>query len=160
MLGRLLRALSILLFAWFVFIAGAVAYAKLFGRTTSTPAPDADEIDLVATFGPLNYAGRSQAFRGGRITTWFGGGQVDLREAVLAPGGATIRIQALFGGGNLIVPDDWRVETHVRGLGGASDDRPEVDKVPGAPTLRVEGPAIFGGWGITSAPAGGDLVHD
>jgi hypothetical protein len=160
MLGRLLRALSILLFAWFAFVFGAVVYARLFGRTNTTPEPDADEIDLVATFAPLDYTGHSKAFRGGRVTTWFGGGQVDLRDAVLAPGGATIRIQALFGGGNLIVPDDWRVETHVRGLGGVGDDRPEMDKGPGSPTLRLEGPAIFGGWGITSAPARADLVRD
>lgn len=156
MVGRLLKLFSLLLLGWFAFVLGAVAYAKLFGREPVQQEPDADEVDLVATFGPLEYKGVSKSFRGGALTTWFGGGGVDLGEAALAPGGATLRVQALFGGGNLVVPEDWRVETRVIGIGGVGDSRPGGNPAPGAPTLRLEGYAIFGGWGITPAPANGD----
>ena len=155
MAGRLFKLIALLLLGWFAFIFGAVAYAKLFGREPVQQPTDADEIDLVATFGPLEYKGTSKAFRGGAVTTWFGGGGVDLGEAALAPGGATLRVQALFGGGNLVVPEDWRVETRVVGIGGVGDSRPRGNPAPGAPTLRVEGYVIFGGWGITPAPADG-----
>jgi hypothetical protein len=158
MFSRLLKLLSVLLFGWFVFVFGAIAYAKLFGRASTQPDPDADELDLVATFGPLEYKGTSKAFRGGAVTTWFGGGGVDLTDVTLAPGGATLRVQALFGGGNLVVPEDWRVETRVLGIGGVGDGRPRGNPAPGAPTLRLEGYAIFGGWGITPAPANGDAA--
>ena len=74
------------------------------------------------------------------------------------PGGATLRASALFGGGNLIVPADWRVETKLMGIGGAGDSRPHDSRSEGAPTLRLEGIAIFGGWGITSEAPGEELA--
>jgi predicted membrane protein len=159
MLGRLARAFSILLLGWFAFVMGAVVYAKVMGRDSTTPEPDADEIDLVTTFGPLEYANTASAFRGGKVTTWFGGGQLDLRGATLDPAGATIRTNTLFGGGNLIVPADWRVETRIVPVfGGVGDSRPDGNPAEGAPTLRLEGVAIFGGWGVTAEPPGEELV--
>jgi hypothetical protein len=158
MLGRAARAASFLLFGWFVFVIGAVVYAKLMARDATTPEPDADEIDLVVTFGPLDFRSEASAFRGGSVTTWFGGGTLDLRGATLDPAGATLRVNALFGGGNLIVPDDWRVEPHLVGIGGAGDSRPDGNPPEGAPTLRLEGTAIFGGWGITAEAPGEELV--
>jgi hypothetical protein len=158
MLGRAARAASFLLFGWFVFVIGAVVYAKLMARDATTPELDADEIDLVVTFGPLDFRSEASAFRGGSVTTWFGGGTLDLRGATLDPAGATLRTNALFGGGNLIVPDDWRVEPHLVGIGGAGDSRPDGNPPEGAPTLRLEGTAIFGGWGITSEAPGEELV--
>jgi hypothetical protein len=158
MLGRLARAASAILFAWFVFVIGAAVYAKLAGRPTTIPEPDADEIDLVATFGPLEYHSTADSFRGGTVTTWFGGGTLDLRNAKLDPAGATIKTSTLFGGGNLIVPGDWRVETALVGIGGAGDGRPSGNPPAGAPTLRLEGLAVFGGWGVTSEPPGEELL--
>ncbi len=75
MLGRLFRVLSVVLFGWFVFVLGAVAYAMVRGRDSTTPEPDADEIDLVTTFGELKYQSTAQSFRGGQVTTWFAGGR-------------------------------------------------------------------------------------
>jgi hypothetical protein len=158
MLGRLARVFAILLGAWFAFLAGAAVYAKLMGRQSTTPEPDADEIDLVATFGPMEYHSTAGSFRGGSVTTWFGGGTLDLRNATLDPAGATIKTSTLFGGGNLIVPDDWRVETALVGIGGAGDGRPSGNPPAGAPTLRLEGLALFGGWGVTSEPPGEELL--
>jgi len=151
--GRLLKLFALLLLGWFAFVFGAIAYAKVFGRASVRQEPDADEVDLVATFGPLEHEATAQAFRGGAVTTWFGGGTVDLRKTRLAPDGAVLRVQALFGGGNLVVPDGWRVESAVLCVaGGVSDSRPHGNPAAGAPTLRLEGLAVFGGWNITTAP--------
>ena len=90
MVGRLARLFSLLLLGWFAFLAGAAVYAKAKGRDSVTPEPDADEIDLVATFGPMEYHSTAGSFRGGTVTTWFGGGTLDLRNATLDPAGATI----------------------------------------------------------------------
>ncbi len=158
MLGRLMRLASFLLFGWFLFVFGAMAYARLKGPSPTQPEPDADEIDLVATFGPLDYRSTSSAFRGGTVATWFGGGTLDLRDATLAAEGATLRVSALFGGGNLIVPADWRVETHLVGVGGAGDGRPDGNPPVGGPTLRLEGTVVFGGWGVTSEAPGQELA--
>ena len=158
MVGRITRLFSLLLFGWFAFMIGAAAYAKLAGRPTTLPEPDADEIDLVTTFGPMEYHSTAGAFRGGSVTTWFGGGTLDLRNATLDPAGATIRTSTLFGGGTLIVPDDWRVETKLVGVGGVGDGRPSGNPPAGAPTLRLEGVNVFGGWGVTSEPPGEELL--
>ena len=155
MFGRLLRALSLLLLGWFLFVFGAVIYAGVKRRQAPPIDPSADEVDLVATFAPLEFHSESGAFRGGMVTTWFGGGTVDLRDATLDPAGATIHTSSLFGGGNLVVPEAWNVETNVVGIGGVGDGRPKVERAADAPTLRLEGTAIFGGWGITSEPSDG-----
>ncbi len=158
MLGRLFRVVLSLFAALLAFTAAAAVYARVAGRPSTTPEPDADEIDLVATFGPVAFRSTAGSFRGGTVTTWFGGGTVDLRNATLDPAGATIRTSTLFGGGNLIVPDDWRVETALVGIGGAGDGRPSGNPPAGGPTLRLEGLALFGGWGVTSEPPGEELL--
>lgn len=153
MLGNLGRLVAALLIGLFVFVLAAMGLAFAKRREVVPQAPDADEVDLVASFGPLDYKSTSSAFRGGSVQTWFGGGVVDLRQATLDPMGATIEVNALFGGGNLVVPEEWNVETKIAGIGGIGDARPQRDRSPEAPTLRVEGIALFGGWGITSEPA-------
>ena len=82
----------------------------------------------------------------------FGGGEVDLRDATLDPAGATLQIKTLFGGGSLVVPESWNVETKLVGIGGVGDGRPKIERSADAPTLRLEGTNVFGGWGITSTP--------
>ena len=150
----LFRVISAVLLAWFAFMVGAAVFAALKGQRAVAQDPAADEIDLVTTFGQLDFSSTSGAFRGGGVTTWFGGGTIDLRGATLDPAGATLRINAMFGGGNLVVPDAWNVEVKIAPIfGGVGDGRPKGDRPADAPTLRLEGKAIFGGWGITSAPA-------
>ena len=47
-----------------------------------------------------------------------------------------------------MVPDDWRVETKILPIfGGIGDGRPDGNPPEGGPTLRLEGVAVFGGWG-------------
>jgi hypothetical protein len=150
------RAFAVLLLGWFTFVAVAAILAATKRRDVVPQDPAADEVDLVASFGPLEFHSESGAFRGGTVTTWFGGGTLDLRDATLDPAGATLHANALFGGGNLVVPETWNVETRIVGIGGAGDGRPKTDRTPDAPTLRLEGTALFGGWGITSTPAGQD----
>jgi hypothetical protein len=126
---------------------------------STTPQPDADEIDLVTTFGELKYESTAQSFRGGHVTTWFAGGTLDLRGARMDPAGATLRTQTVFGGGNLVVPADWRVETKILPIfGGFGDARPDGNPPEGGPTLRLEGIALFGGWGVTTEAPGEELA--
>ena len=64
MLGKLMRAVSLVLFAWFVFMIGSVIYAATRRREAVPQDPAADEVDLVATFGPLRMA-RASGLPGG-----------------------------------------------------------------------------------------------
>ncbi len=48
---------------------------------------------------------------------------LDLRDATLAPEGATLRVRAIFAGAQIIVPADWKVVSRVGGMGGLTDMR-------------------------------------
>jgi hypothetical protein len=128
--------------------AGAVAAMAAKQRIQPTTDPAADEISVASIFGPLTYKSTAQHFTGGTVECWYGGGILDLREATLAPEGATLRIKAVFGGGQIVVPPSWPVVTHVSGVGGMNDARPAADPAPGAPTLTIEGTVIFGGFQV------------
>lgn len=145
------RVFSIFLMGFVVSMVGAaVAALSLKRRLITEASPDADEVRLAAIFEPISFESRATNFRGGDLELWYGGGIIDLRGATLAPGGATMRVRAVFGGAQLLVPDSWEVTTRVMGIGGAGDGRPRMDRAIDAPRLTVQGSAFFGGLGITS----------
>jgi hypothetical protein len=134
---------------------GAAAALNARQRIVPTTDPAADDITVASIFGPLAYTSTSKHFTGGTVECWYGGGALDLRDAVLAPGGATLRLKAVFGGGQILVPPTWPVVTHVTGVGGIQDSRPAAGKAEGAPTLTIEGTVVFGGFQVLSEmPAG------
>ncbi|MCL7427535.1 DUF1707 domain-containing protein [Streptomyces sp. YS415] len=80
---------------------------------------------------------------------FWGGGELDLREADFADGEVVINCVAIMGGMNVIVPPG--VEVVVRGIGvmGGFDHREEgVPGDPGAPRVIVTGFAFWGGVGV------------
>ena len=105
-------------------------------------------IDDVSFFGGGDRVITCQNFRGGKITSIFGGSKIDLRTANLAKGRNVIDIFAMFGGTKLIVPTNWDVKIEVSSLfGGFSDKRrPRPDEIRD-PTreLVIKGITIFGG---------------
>lgn len=157
MLGLLKGVLRIALVAWIATMAAALATAvqrKREAESAVPPGPQDDDIRLLAVFEPFDFTSEASAFRGGVVECRFGGGVLDLRGATLDPAGATLHTTAVFGGGQIVVPDDWRVTLDVRAIfGGVGDARPVKGHREDAPHLRVEGFALFGGWGITAERA-------
>lgn len=149
------RALSLVLLAWFGFVLFQVitAVRRKTEVPVEPPAPDADDFELVTVFDELDFKSTAHALRHATVETRFGGGVLDLREATLDPAGATLEVTSIFGGGQLIVPETWRVTTAVKGIGGVGDTRPTRDLPADAPHLTIEGLTMFGGWGISSEPA-------
>jgi hypothetical protein len=99
----------------------------------------------LAVFSGSEYKGVWQAPRNLTSLCVFGGSSIDLRKAVVPAEGVTISCLCLFGGVDVIVPPGMRV--FVRGLGifgGFDRTSNEVDD-PYAPTIVVEGLALFGG---------------
>ncbi|WP_026314157.1 DUF1707 SHOCT-like domain-containing protein [Actinomadura flavalba] len=76
---------------------------------------------------------------------FWGGGKIDLRDAVLPPGEVRIRAWAIMGGIDIIVPDDMTV--HVRGVGfmGGFDGRASGAGAAGSPRVVISGLAFWGG---------------
>jgi predicted membrane protein len=112
-----------------------------------------DYIDYVNVFSGGERQIVSENFRGGKISAVFGGMELDLTKAKLAPGRNDLEIACVFGGATLIVPDDWNISIEVTPvLGGFSDSRKLTPGRMVDPTkqLVIKGAVVFGGGEIKS----------
>jgi hypothetical protein len=130
--------------------AAAVGASIRKQQVVRNDADDADEVALAAIFEPLMFHSTSSAFRGGTLECWYGGGVVDLRDATLDAAGARLSVRAIFGGGQILVPDEWRVESTVSGIGAMRDVRPARERPVTAPLLAVDGLVVMGGIGVST----------
>src|SRR3990172_12615674 len=87
-----------------VSIASGLAAIVARGRMTSHGGPADDELDLVAIFEGMELASTAPALRRASVTTWYGGGGLDLRDATPDPAGAGISARAVFRGFRRGVP--------------------------------------------------------
>jgi hypothetical protein len=99
----------------------------------------------LAIFGGSDYKGVWRAPRQLSAICVFGGSKIDLREAIVPSEGLTISCLCLFGGVDVVVPPGMRV--HVRGMGifGGFDRTSNEPEDRSAPTVVVDGIALFGG---------------
>ncbi|MEO6278260.1 MAG: LiaF domain-containing protein [Roseateles sp.] len=103
-----------------------------------------DVVDLDASFSGINQRVGSAAFKGGRITSTFGGIELDLTQAVIAGDEARLDISARFSGVDLRVPRDWLVVVEISSLFGGVEDKTVPPMTPG-PRLVLRGEVMFAG---------------
>lgn len=112
-----------------------------------------DYIDYVNVFSGGERQIVSQNFKGGKISAVFGGIELDLTKAKLAPGRNDLEIACVFGGATIIVPDNWFVTIEVTPiLGGFSDTRKISPgrTVESTSQLVIKGAVVFGGGEVKS----------
>jgi predicted membrane protein len=120
--------------------------------STSSAVGD-DYIDYVNVFSGGERQIVSQNFRGGKVTAIFGGSEIDLTRANLAPGRSELELACIFGGATIIVPDEWFVTIEVTPvLGGFGDSRKlnPGRTVDNTKQLVIKGAVIFGGGEVKS----------
>jgi predicted membrane protein len=141
-----------------VVIGAIIIFRNLPGRKADTgpqmyESATADErIDEVNIFSGTKKVITSRQFRGGKITTIFGGLELDLRNAELGEGKNEIEFTCIFGGTTIWVPVHWNVQHKVDAiLGGFTDARRTtlIADNPGK-VLIIKGTVIFGGGEIKS----------
>ena len=141
---------------WPVFLIGAGIYYlvrrdKAFIPTAEKPDGSMDFIDDTNVFGGGDVLIESQNFRGGKVSSIFGGGNYNLTKAKLAPGNKNvIDVFAMFGGSTFIVPPDWNVRVEVTPIfGGFTDKRSPFSQDEAAKNpdkeLFITGFVMFGG---------------
>jgi len=107
-----------------------------------------DTFDVISIFGGSSKIINSSAFRGGNITSIFGGNEINLSDCKLAEGENIIDVIAIFGGTTIMVPKEWKVIVDVFplfggfGIKGKRDPLLVVEKDR---VLRIKGVVIFGG---------------
>lgn len=139
-------------------VASAVIALNMKRNAPPRPAPGADEIGLVTIMGGERFASTAAAFRGGRVVCWYGGTDLDLREATIDPGGARLDVRTVFGGTRIVVAPG--VPVVVRGwavLGGAGNLTGAPAPTPGAPGLAVTALTLFGGMQVIAAKRGDEI---
>ena len=95
-----------------------------------------------ATFSgcDMNYDG--EVFEGAELTAVFGGVECDLRNAIIEKDCA-IRISAIFGGIDILVPAGINVRVSSSSIFGGVSNKTAVYQ--NAPTIYVSGTCLFGG---------------
>lgn len=112
-----------------------------------------DYIDYVHVFSGGERQIVSDCFSGGKVTAVFGGSEIDLTKAKLAPGVSELEIACVFGGTTIIVPDDWNVKIDVVPvLGGFGDSRKlnPGRTIDNTKQLIIKGAVVFGGGEVKS----------
>jgi predicted membrane protein len=112
-----------------------------------------DQVDYINIFSGGERQIVSENFKGGRITAVFGGIELDLTKAKLAPGRNDLEIACIFGGATIIVPDHWYVTIDVTPiLGGFSDARKlnPGRTIDPSSQLAIRGAVVFGGGEVKS----------
>ena len=120
--------------------------------STASPVGD-DYIDYIHIFSGGERQIISDNFRGGKVTAIFGGSEIDLTKAKLAPGVSELELACVFGGTTIIVPDDWNIKIEVVPvLGGFGDSRKlnPGRTIDTSRQLVIKGAVVFGGGEIKS----------
>ncbi|MFI5148298.1 MAG: LiaI-LiaF-like domain-containing protein [Bacteroidia bacterium] len=81
-----------------------------------------DRIDSVAIFGGVRKVIVSKDFKGGEITTVFGGAEIDLSQADIN-GKVSLELTQVFGGTKIIVPPHWQIQSDMVSIMGSIEDK-------------------------------------
>ena len=140
---------------WPILLIGAGIYYIVRQQNTSIPegeAPDGsmDFINDTNIFSGGDYQIESDNFKGGSVSSIFGGGNYNLTKSKLSTESKNVLdVFAMFGGSTFIVPSDWNVRIEVTALFGAFTDKRKViiDNTVKDPRKEffIKGFVMFGG---------------
>ena len=130
-------------------IAGADKdWLRLQGRPVARRAdgaPDAAAtIQGIAILSGVTRGNNSSAFRGGELTAFMGGCEIDLRQAAIN-GEAVLDVFAMWGGIDIRVPENWTVIGRVTPLLGAYEDHTRPPQTGDQHRLIIRGVVVMGG---------------
>lgn len=139
----------------FIIIGIVFIFSKRKGwnSVSTTPQVGDDYIDYIHVFSGGERQIVSDNFRGGKVTAVFGGSEIDLTKAKLAPGVSELELACVFGGTTIIVPDDWNVKIDVVPVLGGFGDSRKLNPGRTVDTTRqlvIKGAVVFGGGEVKS----------
>ncbi len=121
---------------------------QFFNQTATT---DDDQVVANAIFGHVDQVVNTQNFRGGDLMGLFGGVTLNLRNAKISPEGCVLNCTSLFGGIEILVPENVNVRVSGTPIFGGIDNRIPAaaeSKTP-APEIVVRCTVAFGGVDIS-----------
>ncbi|MBN2892210.1 MAG: hypothetical protein JXL97_10105 [Bacteroidales bacterium] len=113
-----------------------------------------DVLNEKYVFGGTNLHIKSQNFKGGKLEATFGGGKIDLSQAVLSTEGKNyLDVNLVFGGFEIIVPRDWNIVIQTSSILGGFNIKNGIssESIDFSKELIIRGNAVFGGAEIKRA---------
>jgi predicted membrane protein len=126
------------------------AMPQIPGIPGSPLSGDSNMLNEYALFGGVERRVNINNLRGGSISAIFGGVELDFRSAEMEGEEATLFVEAIFGGVEIVVPDRWNITFQIQSIfAGYTDERnpPMPDPLNTTPkkNLILRGRAVFGG---------------
>jgi predicted membrane protein len=104
-----------------------------------------DYIDSTTIFGGIHKTIVSKSFKGGDITVFMGGTEINLSQADIQ-GIATLDITQVMGGTKLIVPPHWEIRSQITSVLGSIEDKRQPDRINDPQKILIlHGTSILGG---------------
>ena len=137
------------LMLWQAMSGGGSAWKILTSSGSSAKeSAEPGSLDLNYIFSGTDRKVRTKSFRGGTINAVFGGFKLDLSRAEMEGDKAVLEANAVFGGGEIIVPESWLVVMETTGIFGGFEDKSrhyQPDAAQPFKTIVIRGSAVFGG---------------
>jgi predicted membrane protein len=105
-----------------------------------------EHIDAVVVFSGLKKNIVSKNFKGGELTCFMGGAEINLAQADIQ-GNIVLDVTNVFGGTKLVVPSNWVIQNEVTAVFGAVEDKRPVNTamLDSNKTVVLKGTCLFGG---------------
>lgn len=104
-----------------------------------------DYIDATTVFGGIHKNILSKNFKGGDVTIFMGGAELNFSQADIQ-GTATLDITQIMGGTKIIVPPNWEVRSQLTSVFGSIEDkRQNISVTHPDKVLIIDGSSVFGG---------------
>ncbi|HEX4075710.1 MAG TPA: DUF5668 domain-containing protein [Candidatus Acidoferrales bacterium] len=128
--------------------SGTPQSGSAFGFVNASGGSDDATFDQAVILSGFKRRITSQRFRFGKATAVLGGFHLDFTRADMDGNRAVLHIDTVFGGGEVRVPDTWRIVIEATAIAGAFVDEtyPQPANAWAPPKqLIVRGSAVFGG---------------
>lgn len=115
-----------------------------FGSDSSGSISSKDSLNESVVFWGLDEVIKSDNFRGGQVDAVFGGFKLDLRGAQISKDDAQLEVNAVFGGGEILVSKGMRVEVETAAVMGGVVNKATTANNNDQPLLKIKATAVFG----------------
>lgn len=111
-----------------------------------------DSFNINSVFSGVKRSILSKNFKGGKIACVFGGAEIDFMQADIQ-GTVVLRLEEVFGGIKLIIPQSWTIRNEIEGVFHGVDDKRNFYSQTATDSNKVlvlKGSAVFAGIEIKS----------
>ena len=132
-----------------IVIGGVIIFKAVAGKGVREAEKKFEESGKVlqeycSTFSGMTIDPVGEVFDGASLTAIFGSIKLDLTGAVINED-AVIKVSSIFGGVNIILPEDVNVKISSSSIFGGISNAKKQEKHEGRPTVYINGSCVFGG---------------